>query len=758
MGKLKNFCLNLPIRVKILCSIGITVVLFMILLLVNNFIIEIVSRKYEQAVGGAEYRYSVASDINALTANTSKELTAARYNYNNKSSLNIAKENIYDYLDDIIISVELYRRSTNGVYPSSDEDYIVQMSITDDIIDAYDEYSAVVDEMLSYCDNGDLEALLRTDSSVDMVQEKLAGYIDELMYISYEESVKSTGEAYDMSVTSVIVSIALAVLVCIIAVFLGFIISSFIVKPVKKLTELSTNVAKGKFDVDLNIGTSDEIGKLSGNINSIILSFQNITDKIIDIYSNIENGSLSARINSDNYDGAYKETAESVNRILDIFENDMWSVLDSIREYAKGNFDYDTPEFKGEKAEFQTQLDIFKNTLKNINSDLSKLINAVICGNLDVRVNSDTYTGDWKDIIENLNKLVGTIERPIKKTCEILKEVENANFNVYLDGDYSGNFKTMQNSINSTIESLKIYIENISEILTKMAGKDLNVSIDIEYKGDFNKIKTALTLIITNFNILIKQIEESSEQVSIGAQSIADTSNNLAMGASTQSISINNIVGSFERISSQAEYTSSSTIDANKMTSLVKDKVESENYDIKSMVDAMSAINEASSDIHNIIGVIEGIAFQTNLLALNAAIEAVRAGSYGKGFGVVADEVRSLALRSNKAVSETSELIDITIEKVKEGMEIANKAAGQLAEISDLVDKVDGIIDKVNESSQQQYHSIKDVKKEISQITDVVNSNSSTSEAAASASEELASMVYVLKEYIEEFKLKDLQK
>ncbi len=755
MRGFKNFCLNLPIRIKILCSIGITVILFMLLLIINSFISKTVSEKYEQAISGAEYRYSVASDINALISDTNKEITAARYNYKNSSALNIAEENIYNNLDDIIISVELYRKSSRGVYASPDDDYIIQTAITDDIVETYDKYSEIIDLIIKHCHNNDLEALIKTDMTIAAVQEEIDGYIDELMYISYEESKKSTSDAYDMSVTSSLIMIVLGTVVCFMAIVLGLIISSFIVKPIKRITSLSTNAAEGNFDIDFNINTTDEIGKLSDNIISVIYGFKDITNEVSNIYSNIEKGSLSDRINTDNYKGAYKDTVEAINQMLNIFESDTWSILNSIKEYAGGNFKYKTPEFQGEKAEFQVQLDIFKNTLKSINSDLLRLITEVISGNLTVRADSSIYTGDWRDIIENLNKLVSTVEEPINKTCKILKEVENANFNVYLDGDFKGNFQVMQNAINSTIQSLKIYIKNISEILTKMAEKDLNVSIDIEYKGDFNEIKSALTLIINNFNILIEQIDNSAEQVSAGANSIADTSNSLAIGASTQSASLNTIVHNFEKISEQSKYTSTSTVEANQMTNVVKNKIETENNDMDNMVEAMSSINEASLNIENIISVIEEIAFQTNLLALNAAIEAARAGSFGKGFSVVADEVRSLALRSNKAVKETAELINTTIEKVDEGTQIANNAAKQLKEISGIVDNVAEIINNVNNSSQQQYHSLTDIKTEVTQINKVVTNNSSMSEEAASAAEELTSMVSVLKGFISEFNLKN---
>ncbi|MBR1736129.1 MAG: HAMP domain-containing protein, partial [Firmicutes bacterium] len=123
----------------------------------------------------------------------------------------------------------------------------------------------------------------------------------------------------------------------------AFIVASIIVKPLKKLTEMSTVVAEGNFDIDLHSDTTEEIGQLSNNINDIIYRFGKITENITKIKTDIEDGSLSVRIDSDNYKGAYKDTVESVNNIIEIFENDTWGILNSIKDYAAGNFDNDIP-------------------------------------------------------------------------------------------------------------------------------------------------------------------------------------------------------------------------------------------------------------------------------------------------------------------------------------------------------------------------------------------------------------------------------
>jgi methyl-accepting chemotaxis protein len=174
-----------------------------------------------------------------------------------------------------------------------------------------------------------------------------------------------------------------------------------------------------------------------------------------------------------------------------------------------------------------------------------------------------------------------------------------------------------------------------------------------------------------------------------------------------------------------ADQTKNNAINANKARELATDvmgNADKGNRQMAEMQESMVAINKSSEDISKIIKVIDDIAFQTNILALNAAVEAARAGQHGKGFAVVAEEVRTLAARSADAARETTDLTDL--------------------------------IGNIAEASNEQATGIAQINTGVDQVAQVVQQNSATAEESAAASEELSGQSILLKQMIDQFKLR----
>jgi methyl-accepting chemotaxis protein len=164
----------------------------------------------------------------------------------------------------------------------------------------------------------------------------------------------------------------------------------------------------------------------------------------------------------------------------------------------------------------------------------------------------------------------------------------------------------------------------------------------------------------------------------------------------------------------------------------------------------MTEISSASEETQKIVKTIDEIAFQTNLLALNAAVEAARAGEAGAGFAVVADEVRSLAMRAADSARDTSNLIDSTVEKIKDGNELVTETSEMFHVAAESSERVSTLITEIATASDEQATGIEEINRAVTEIDKVTQSNAAGAEETASASEELTAQAAAMDEVVDE--------
>ena len=249
---------------------------------------------------------------------------------------------------------------------------------------------------------------------------------------------------------------------------------------------------------------------------------------------------------------------------------------------------------------------------------------------------------------------------------------------------------------------------------------------------------------------IVGELNEGAVQVNDAAGQVSCASQSLAEGASEQASSLEETSSALEEMAAMTRTSAENAKKANELAGKAREAANTGDATMGRLNSAMTGINESSEKVSKIIKVIEEIAFQTNLLALNAAVEAARAGEHGKGFAVVADEVRNLAQRSAQAAKETTELIENAVIRSHEGTQVAGDVGKALSAIVSDVGKVTELINGISRASEEQAQGVDQVNTAVSQMDKVTQQNASTAEESASASEELSAQAQTVKGIVNE--------
>jgi len=244
---------------------------------------------------------------------------------------------------------------------------------------------------------------------------------------------------------------------------------------------------------------------------------------------------------------------------------------------------------------------------------------------------------------------------------------------------------------------------------------------------------------------IIRGITESAHQVASASAQVSSSSQSMAEGASEQASSLEETSSSLEEMASMTRQNADNAQQADTLMKEANQTVGKAKNSIIELTTSMEEISKASEETSKIIKTIDEIAFQTNLLALNAAVEAARAGEAGAGFAVVADEVRNLAMRAADAAGTTSDLIEGTVKKVKDGAALVTSTNEAFNEVDRSASKVGELVGEIATASQEQASGIEQVNKAVAEMDKVVQQTAASAEESASASEQMSAQAEQMK-------------
>ena len=280
-------------------------------------------------------------------------------------------------------------------------------------------------------------------------------------------------------------------------------------------------------------------------------------------------------------------------------------------------------------------------------------------------------------------------------------------------------------------------VQALARALQLLAAGDLTAKVEVEFKGAYGQIKTDFDRAAAQLRDAVVTIAEMSAALKAGAQQIASASDDLSRRTEQQAASLEQTAAALDQITATVRRSAEGAKQASTMAAQARIDGEHSGSVVQQAVQAMDAIEQSSTQIGQIIGVIDEIAFQTNLLALNAGVEAARAGDAGRGFAVVASEVRALAQRSADAAKEIKALISASSTQVGEGVRLVGDAGQALNGIVSKVASIDSLIAEISVSSQEQATGLAQVNTAVNQMDQVTQQNAAMVEESTAAAANL---------------------
>ncbi len=361
-------------------------------------------------------------------------------------------------------------------------------------------------------------------------------------------------------------------------------------------------------------------------------------------------------------------------------------------------------------------------------------------------------------VIYSLVKTIGFSKKelliPIEKVAEQMGYLAHGNFGVRMDlEEDESEVGQMVAAIRFMKKNMHEMIAEISYILGEMGEGNYQFTIEKEYVGEFVEIKESIIKISDAMRETLHTMRDVADQIDSGSEQLACAAQDLAEGSTIQATQIAGVAEAIKRMADSMSSNAVAAEDSVKIASDAGKTLVTGNEKMQELKAAIGEISKCSEEIGTIINAIEDIAEQTNLLSLNAAIEAARAGEAGRGFAVVAEQVKNLAEESARAAGKTTELIQMTIDAVDKGIEIADETAANMTEVMggamEATEKMGQIATMLDEEAAN----MQEINETVASVSGAVDNNSATSEETAAVSEEQKAQVETMVQMMARFKI-----
>ncbi|MCP4123089.1 MAG: HAMP domain-containing protein [Bacteroidetes bacterium] len=604
--------------------------------------------------------------------------------------------------------------------------------------------STTVGKMASFTEN----IALRADDISKLAVELHHGRELGAKVVTANEGIKALSIEFgnNIAVSRNMIVIVLIIVLCMTSAAVFLLIRAITI-PLNRSIDIADAIAKGDLNQTVDTSAQDEFGQLAKSMSTMISNLKKDIEETQTRAMESTRVRLALDVCRTNV-----LMADNEQNIIYINQSAKKALVDAEADLQTQVADFNAEEILGSNiADLHPDTEKRQESLQSIDAEMHE---DIILGGHSLR----TYTNP---VLSESGEKLGIAMEFADRTEEVHVEKElahivgsasNGNLDERVDlSNKEGFFLALGENMNQLLDVVADVFNNIASVMESMSKGDLSNEITAEYDGTYALVKDAVNSTINNLQDIVLEIRESSDVISVAATEVMSGNTNMSIRTEQQASSLEEIAANAEELTSTVNSNSDKAQTANKLSGDALNQAVTGSDVVGEAIMAMSEINSSSSQISEIIGAIDEIAFQTNLLALNASVEAARAGEHGRGFAVVASEVRNLAQRSASAAKEIKDLISDSEKKVRSGVDLVNHSGETLELITDAVKEVSGYVSDIAKASIEQSGGLEQVSTALKTMDDSTQQNAALAEETSAASESMSEQVEKMEKSLDFF-------